>query len=108
MIQDSKTVEALREAGDVAKIVRRIDHWSFFKAKSDAKKFIAWLEDEKFSLQDLRRTKPLAGDWMVQFYRPDSPELYTINHITFQLRHKASELNGKYDGWETSVEKGGD
>jgi hypothetical protein len=86
MIQDSRTVEALSEAGDIANIVRRIDHWSFFKSKSDAKKFIAWLEDEKFSLQDLRRTKPLTGDWMVQFYRPDSPELCTINHITFQLR----------------------
>ena len=106
MIQDSKTVKALREAGDIADIVRRIDHWSFFKAKSDAKKFIVWLEGEKFALQELRRTKSLIGEWMVQFYRSDSPELYAINHITFQLRHKASELKGKYDGWETSVERG--
>ena len=108
MIQDSKVVEALRKSGDDAEIVRRIDHWSFFGAKSDAKKFIAWLEGEEFSLQDLRRTKPLTGEWMVQFFRNDSPELYTINRITFQLRHKSSELNGKYDGWETSVEKGDD
>lgn len=108
MIQDSKTVEALREAGDIADIVSRIDHWSFFNAKSEAKKFIAWLEGEKFSLQDLRRSKPVTGDWVVQFYRTGSPELYAINHITFQLRHKASELNGRYDHWETSVEKGND
>lgn len=108
MIQDSKTVEVLRDAGDVADIVRRIDHWSFFKAKSDAKKFIAWMEGEDFVLQDLKRTKPLIGKWVVQYYRSDSPELYTINHITFQLRHKSSELNGEYDGWETSVEKGED
>ncbi|MEL7296260.1 MAG: DUF695 domain-containing protein [Pseudomonadota bacterium] len=106
MIQDSKTVDALRDAGDVGHIARRIDHWSFFKNKSDAKKFIEWMEGEGFALQEMRRTKPLIGKWVVKYYRTDSPELYTINHITFQLRHKSSELGGKYDGWETSVEKG--
>ncbi len=40
-----------------------------------------------------RNTEKLA----VQFYRSDSPELCTINHITHRLPHKAVELNGDYD-----------
>lgn len=106
MIQDSKTVEALKNHGDIGEIERRIDHWACFKSKADAQAYIAWLESEGFSLQELRREKLLSGDWNIQFFRSDPPALYTINRITYKLRHKAIELAGEYDGWETSVEKG--
>ena len=105
MIQDAKVVEKLERLGDIAEIKRRIDHWVFFKSKSNAKAFVVWLEDQGFLLEAMTRTKPLRGDWRVQFHRQDSPELYTINGITYKLRHKAIELDGEYDGWETSVEK---
>jgi len=105
MIWDSRVVEALRESGDNSEISRRIDHWAFFGSKKDAKRFIEWAQSDGFSLQDMRRTKPVIGDWMVQIHRPDTPELYSINAVTIVLLKKAKEMNGKYDGWETSVEK---
>ena len=105
MIQDAKVVEALKNSGDLDQIKRRIDHWVYFKSKSNAKTFIAWVEEHGFSLESMTRTEPLRGDWKVQFHRLDSPELYTINGITYNLRHKAIELDGEYDGWETSVVK---
>ncbi|MDX1561902.1 MAG: DUF695 domain-containing protein, partial [Gammaproteobacteria bacterium] len=106
MIQDTKVVEALKKHGDVCEIARRIDHWAYFAAKSDSKAFATWLASEGFSIHEIKRTKLLTGDWKVQFFRVDSPELYTINGITYQLRHKIAEFNGEYDGWETSVKKG--
>ena len=44
---------------------------------------------------------------MVQIYRSDKPDLHSINPVTIGLLQKAKELNGNYDGWETSVEKAG-
>lgn len=106
MILDSRVVEALQESGDINEIERRIDHWAFFKSKSDARTFVSWLEELGFSLESMKRTKLLMGEWNVRFFRSDSPELYTINGITYKLRRKAAETGGRYDGWETSVEKG--
>ena len=105
MIQDAKVVDALKKSGDIAHIKRRIDHWVYFKSKSNAEAFVLWLEEHGFSLEGLTRTKDSRGDWQVRFHRLDSPELYTINGITYNLRHKAIELDGAYDGWETSVAK---
>ena len=42
---------------------------------------------------------------MVQIYRSDKPDLYSINPVTIGLLQKAKELDGNYDGWETTVEK---
>jgi hypothetical protein len=108
VIWDSRVIEALRESGDNNEIVRRIDHWAFFGAKKDAQLFLDWCKGEGFALQDMRRTKPLIGDWVVQVHRNDAPNSKTINSVTIGLLKKAKELNGKYDGWETSVEKGSD
>lgn len=105
MINDSKVVEALKKSGDLAQIKRRIDHWAYFKSKSNAEAFIDWVVEQGFSLESMDQTRSSSGDWMVQFHRLDSPELYTINGITYSLRHKAIELEGEYDGWETSVVK---
>ncbi|MDX1499504.1 MAG: DUF695 domain-containing protein [Woeseiaceae bacterium] len=107
MIKDSKVVNALREEGDDDTIPRRIDHWAYFARKSDAEAYAEWLAAEGFGLECLRRTKPLVGDWQLKFFRSDRPELYSINRVTCRLRQKLTELNGDYDGWETSVEKGG-
>lgn len=105
MILDSRTVEALKHSGDTCELERRIEHWAYFKSKADAKTYVAWLESQGFSLESVKRSKPFFGDWRVRFYRLDTPELYAINKVTYKLRHKAIATNGKYDGWETSVEK---
>ena len=106
MVQDSKVVEALQNSGDINEIVRRIDHWVFFKSKKETLTFVAWLKDENYKIVSTKRSKAFSGNWTVQFYREASPELYTINRITYELRQKVAEAGGDYDGWETSVEKG--
>jgi hypothetical protein len=43
--------------------------------------------------------------YQLQISRTDSVETSYISKITIELRKKAKELNGEYDGWETFVVK---
>ena len=106
MIQDMKVVQALSKSGDDSSISRRIDHWVFFKSESNARKYANWLEGEGFLIENLARIdEPGPEQWKLQFYRSDNPDLYGINRITFVLRKKSQDMDGTYDGWETSVQR---
>ena len=106
MIQDSKVVEAVRGHGDPIEVPRRLDHWAYFASEADAARFAARVKSDGFESERTDPPDSYSTEHSVQFFRTDLPELHGINRITFQLRAVAKECNGKYDGWETSVEKG--
>ena len=104
MILDRRVVDQLRKSGDDGSIARCIDHWAYFATEAGARDYADWASENRFSIKKLAATD-YKGDrkWCVQFNRDDAADLYSINHVTYQLRHKAKELSGEYDGWESPV-----
>ena len=104
VILDRRVVDQLNKSGDTGSVVRCIDHWAYFATEDGARDYAAWAGESGFSINKLA-AGGYKGDskWCVQFNRDDAADLYSINHVTYQLRHKAKELGGEYDGWESPV-----
>ena len=105
MILDRRVVDVLQEKGDDPSIARPIDHWAYFASESSARGYADWLAERNFSIRKVYEAEVKGRSWCVEFFRDDKTDLYAINHVTYQLRHKAMEMDGDYDGWGTNVFK---
>lgn len=105
VILDSKVIEALRNNGDPLVESRRIDHWAYFKNRSEASRFAAWAESKQYRIEKVHKRKVFSRETGVQFFRTDLPAPNKISSITVELQRKAEEMGGEYDGWETEVRR---
>ena len=103
-IQDRKVCEALAEQGDPLVIPRRVDHYAFFSTSADRQRFIDASGKEHFEVESVGfdpDEKDMA--FTVQLHRTESVELESIHEVVMNLIISATEHDGLYDGWETSV-----
>jgi uncharacterized protein (TIGR01619 family) len=106
-IKNRHVIEVLEKEGDSLKKARPVDHWAYFKSPQDRDGFIAEAASAGFKaidqseLQDARAEYP----YQVRLQRIDRVDWDSINETTLHLFRLARDLNGEYDGWETSVEK---
>jgi hypothetical protein len=105
VIADMKVMNAANEAGDVASIVRKIDHWSYFADRTSAESFVEAAGAEGFELNDDPFRETEDGRVQVGCSHQGSLLLADLTHHTLWLRRKAEELGGNYDGWEAPVSK---
>ena len=105
VIKDMRVIDAAKAEGDSGTAKRQIDHWTYFDNETSARPFIEWAESNGF-MHDVEYSG--AGDdgkYCVRLHHRGTLELRDLTHHTIQLRRKAEELGGDYDGWETPVEK---
>ena len=100
-IEDRRVVDSLQRRGDSLAQQRRVDHWVYFPDRDSRSAFASMVVDDGFQLLDSLGEAP---DFGVQVYRTDSVRLDDIHEVTGFLTKLAERFDGKYDGWETSVE----
>lgn len=103
---NEKVVLNLTKEGDDLTMPRQVDHWVYFKTEVDRNAFISFALNEKFKVESKNFLKDGHLKYQLQISRTDNVDMKSITAITMQLRKKAKELNGEYDGWETFVMKG--
>ncbi len=103
VVRDLETLSRLREAGDDARVDRRIDHWAYFATGDEADAFARWAGGSGFSGAQVDQDD---DRWRVRYHHIGTVRLADITTYTIRSERRARELNGEYDGWESSVEKG--
>ena len=103
-IQDRKVCEALAEQGDPLVLPRRVDHFAYFATSADRQRFIDASDKEHFEVEEVGFDPEEAElAYTVQLHRTESVELEAIHEVVMGLLISATEHDGLYDGWETSV-----
>ncbi len=106
VMRDLKVMEELEENGDDSSKARRIDHWVYFKTEENLNIFQEWAKEEGFSVESFGKAEEALHDhaFVLQFYITERPVIEEVSETTAKIVRKAEELDGEYDGWETSVE----
>jgi len=105
-IQNREVVEVLKQNGDSLTKEREVFHWIYFKNKNELNEFEQFTKE--LSFKTLKKEKTEAADdyiYVLKISRVDKVGFHDVDDYTLKLWEKATELNGDYDGWETSVEK---
>ena len=105
-MSNQKVILNLTKEGDDLSKPRQVDHWLFFQTEADRNKFIPYVVKEKFKVESKKFVNDAKLKYQLQISRIDNVNIDSISKITIELRKKAKELNGEYDGWETFVIKG--
>ena len=105
-IQNRRVVDQLEKGGDKLTKAREVAHWLYFKTEKDRETFLSRINSEGFSIVDKDFDKSLGVlPYRLHIKRVDKVDLESVDIYVIHLWEIATECNGDYDGWETSVEK---
>ncbi len=104
VINDMQVLDQLAEHGDNPEAKREIKHWAYFGAQSASVDFANWAKEEGYAVTYQGAVQEGEG-YVVQFSHTGAAHLWDLSQYTIAINRKAEELEGNYDGWETSVEK---
>lgn len=104
-MSNSKVIMQLVQAGDKLIKPRQVDHWLYFANEKDMKSFIKYSETEKFKTESAEKIDNSNLPYQLHISRVDKVDANSIFEVTINLRKKAKEHNGNYDGWETFIVK---
>lgn len=105
-IQNRRVIEQLEKGGDKLTKAREVDHWIYFKTEADRETFLQKISTENFSIVDKDFDKELdEAPFGLHIKRVDKVDQESVDQYVIHLWQLASESNGDYDGWETSIEK---
>jgi len=106
-IKNRKVLNVLTENKDDLSKERAVTHWIYFGNMADLEKYEVF--GENLGFETLVKEKEAAENedytYKLVISRIDKVSHDVIDGYTLELWEKANELNGTYDGWETSVEK---
>lgn len=107
VIQDLKVLEQLQEVGDNPDNEREVGHWAYFDDQEAANQFAEWANSEGYTIQknELAQDEEGDDDYVVHFTHVGTMHLGDISNRTVRIGQQAREAGGRYDGWETSVER---
>lgn len=107
MMKNRQVVQLLSDEGDKLEKERLVFHWAHFTGELSRAKFIDAIRQRGFQPNhELTTETPEAPyPYCVRFERTDYVDWNSINDVTNELLKLADALEGKYEGWETSVEK---
>jgi len=104
-IENEKVIMNLTKAGDDLSKPRQVDHWLYFKTEAGRGSFLEYALQEKYKVESKEFIEKSALHYQLHLSRTDKVDIASISAVTIQLRKKAKEFNGDYDGWETFVIK---
>lgn len=104
-ISNRSVLENLEKNGDNLTKPREVFHWIYFDNENDLKNYLDLVSKDNFELVNKDFDKDNEHPYRLQIKRIDMVDYNEIDVYTLYLWKLAKENNGKYDGWETSVEK---
>ena len=105
-IQNRRVIDQLEKGGDKLIKEREVFHWIYFKSDSDREKFIEKIKNDNFTIVDKGSDKSWGEfAYRLELKRIDKVDINSVNEYVIYLWKLANEMNGEYDGWETSIEK---
>lgn len=104
-ISNEKVLSQLMESGDKLIKARKIDHWLYFKTETGRSKFIIYATEQGFKVESQETGQNKERNFSLRLSRTDKVDIKSISAITLQLKRKARQYDGDYDGWETFVIK---
>lgn len=105
-IQNRRVVANLEKHGDKLTKPREVDHWIYFKTEKDRETFLDKISNDRFSIVDKDYDKELdEAPYTLHIKRVDKVDYNSVDDYVIYLWKLATECNGDYDGWETSIEK---
>ena len=105
-IQNRLVLEQLEEGGDDLTKEREVFHWIYFNSKEDLDQYEVFTKGLGFKTLSKGKTEqPNDFGFVISISRIDKVGYNDIDNYTLELWQRASDLNGEYDGWETSIEK---
>jgi hypothetical protein len=106
-IQNDRVLRVLEKHGDDHSISRPVSHWAYFKSADARVRCAKKLTEQGFELiGELDGADHSAKlPFRLVFQRSDRVENRVIDEVTWALGELVNEYEGKYDGWETGVEK---
>jgi hypothetical protein len=102
-MSNRKVIAQLQQSGDKLSKSRPVDHWLYFPDKPSRELFIKYAEYKGFKIESQEKTKDSELPYELHISRVDLVTLEAMDKITLDLRKKAREYKGEYDGWETVV-----
>lgn len=106
VIQNRRVLEQLEKGGDDLTKKREVFHWIYFKTQNELDQFESFTNSLGFKTKNKGKTEqPNEYKFVISISRVDKVGYDEIDEYTIELWEKAQELNGDYDGWETSIEK---
>lgn len=106
MIQNRRVLDQLENGGDNLTKPREVFHWIYFKTEKELDQFESFTNNLGFKTLSKGKTEqPSEYNFVISVSRIDKVGFDDIDEYTLELWEKAKELNGEYDGWETSIEK---
>lgn len=105
VISDLKTLKAFDNHGDDHSITRQVDHWLYFDSERSCQQMLGWALEAGYTQPDA--VEVIDGRQCLRLAHQGTLELADIIHHTIELKEKAEELGGDYDGWEAPVEAAG-
>lgn len=104
-IQNRRIINQLEKNGDKLTKMRDVDHWIYFKTKSDQDLFLNRIQFDGFTIITQDYDKISGGlPYKLHIKRIDKVDWNSVDSYVIYLWKLANDYNGVYDGWETSVE----
>ena len=105
IIQNRRVIDQLEKNGDKLTKLRDVDHWIYFRTKSDRDLFLNKIRLDGFKVLSRDYDKKSGGlPYKLHIQRIDRVDWKSVDAYVIYLWKLANECNGVYDGWETSVE----
>lgn len=104
-IKNRRVIEALEKEGDTLQKERTVFHWIYFKSKTDRDAFWNKIKDDGYNIVNTNDQSQGESPYCLEISRVDKVDHQSVDGYIIPLWKLATESNGDYDGWETSVEK---
>lgn len=104
-MSNQKVIEQLQKGGDDLTKSRQIDHWLYFSNEKNRNLFEKLITQNGFKIETKEKIDDQDKPFKLHISRNDKVDSESISKITLELRKKAKELEGDYDGWETYIVK---
>lgn len=104
-MSNQKVIEQLQKGGDDLTKSRQVDHWLYFSNEKNRNLFEKLITQNGFKIEIKEKIDNPDKPFKLHISRNDKVDPESISKITLELRKKAKELEGDYDGWETYIVK---
>lgn len=104
-MSNQKVIQQLMAGGDNLTKARQVDHWLYFSTANERDLFEKSIVNSGYKIESKEKIGNSNRPYKLHISRTDKVDPESINEITLDLKRKARQMNGEYDGWETFIVK---
>jgi uncharacterized protein (TIGR01619 family) len=101
LLINHRMVDQLVEQGEPGNVLRRIDHWIYFKEEAQRAAFLEEIVTFDFQVEETPSAQVDEYHYGAQIWRQERITYDAVDYVVMFLTDHAARYQGKYDGWET-------